>query len=76
MRALEEVAALAGEREIYLHLRFKDDAEAGQLYRRLGYQEQRRDAFWVGLFQDRRRLMVKRVGGGSGGSSSVSSSEE
>jgi ribosomal protein S18 acetylase RimI-like enzyme len=59
--ALEELARLAGEPNIYLHLRFQDDA-AGRLYRGAGYQAVKQDwplVSWLG--QDRRYLMKKRL---------------
>ncbi|GBF96206.1 hypothetical protein Rsub_08751 [Raphidocelis subcapitata] len=60
MRALEEAAVIAGERYAYLHLRFKDDAEAGALYRGLGYEECQRDGFWLVLLGMERRWLMRK----------------
>ena len=74
MAALEAAAALAGESEAFLHLRFRDAAEAGRLYGRLGYAEAAADGWWAFLLGvDRRRLMRKAlppaaVGGNGDGS--------
>jgi hypothetical protein len=69
MAAVEAVAAAAGERECYLHLRMRDDAGPGQLYRSLGYEEAAADSALLGLIgYERRWLMRKALDGGSSGS--------
>ena len=59
-----EVACLAvGQKECYLHLRFKDEDSAGRLYRAKGFVELERDPFWVEfLGQERKKLMKKTLG--------------
>ncbi len=44
--AAEEIARLAGHQEIYLHLRFIDEAAAG-LYRKAGFEEHAADGWWT-----------------------------
>lgn len=60
--AAEDLVRRVGDNCIYLHLRFKD-APAAAMYKKAGYVESDRDAFWVKLFgQDRRWLMRKDLG--------------
>ena len=57
--AVEDLVRRVGDNCIYLHLRFKD-IPAAAMYRKAGYVISDQDAFWVRLFgQDRRWLMRK-----------------
>ncbi|CAL5227490.1 g10471 [Coccomyxa viridis] len=61
LEAVEEIARLGGQRDLYLHLRMQD-APAQALYKRGGYREANRDNPLVFLLgQDRRYLMHKRL---------------
>lgn len=52
----------AGETNLYLHLRKKDDATAGQLYRKHGFIEAKKDCWMVLLLgQEPRFLMLKQL---------------
>lgn len=58
--AADDVAKLAGETQIYLHLRFQDAAPAS-LYKQAGYVSDKADSFLVRLLGlDRRYLMKKQ----------------
>jgi ribosomal protein S18 acetylase RimI-like enzyme len=58
----EQLAVVLGEREVWLHLRLKDDKTAGRLYRGAGYKVVKEDPFLlVFLNMDRRYLMRKRI---------------
>jgi ribosomal protein S18 acetylase RimI-like enzyme len=60
--AAEQLAVVLGEREVWLHLRLKDDDTAGMLYRGAGYKVVKEDPFLlVFLNMDRRYLMRKRI---------------
>ncbi|KAF8062040.1 hypothetical protein HT031_004300 [Scenedesmus sp. PABB004] len=55
-------AAPAGELDMFLHLRCKDDASAGGLYRKAGFAEHKRDWPVVALLgQEPRYLMRKQL---------------
>lgn len=59
--AADDIADIAGQRDIYLHLRFQDVAPAS-LYKQAGYVSDRADCFWVRLLGlDRRYLMKKHL---------------
>lgn len=52
----------AGEADLYLHLRFKDEATAGSLYRKHGFTSAKKDCLLVLLLgQEPRFLMLKHL---------------
>ncbi|KAL3148589.1 hypothetical protein ABBQ38_014020 [Trebouxia sp. C0009 RCD-2024] len=58
--AADDMAKIAGEKEIFLHLRFQDAAPAS-LYKQAGYVSDKADTFLVRLLGlDRRYLMKKQ----------------
>jgi ribosomal protein S18 acetylase RimI-like enzyme len=62
LQSAEELAGVAGEQEMYLHLRLIDQP-AAQLYRRNGFMQRAEDNLLVQLLgQDRKYLMCKQLG--------------
>jgi hypothetical protein len=52
----------AGEADLYLHLRFKDEATAGSLYRKHGFNSAKKDCWLLLLLgQEPRFLMLKQL---------------
>jgi hypothetical protein len=52
----------AGEADLYLHLRFKDAATAGSLYRKHGFTDAKKDCWLLLLVgQEPRFLMLKQL---------------
>lgn len=62
LAAGELLASQLGEKEMYLHLRFKDEDVAGKLYRGAGYEVYKEDLPLIKLLgKDRRYLMKKSL---------------
>ena len=62
LQSAEDLAAIAQESEMYLHLRLIDQP-AAQLYRRSGFMQRAQDNVLVQLLgQDRKFLMAKQLG--------------
>ena len=56
------IPAAAGESDLYLHLRFKDAATAGSLYRKHGFAQAKKDCWLLLLLgQEPRFLMLKTL---------------
>jgi hypothetical protein len=56
------VLCSAGESDLYLHLRFKDAATAGSLYRKAGFTQAKKDCWLLLLLgQEPRFLMLKQL---------------
>ncbi|WIA38314.1 hypothetical protein OEZ86_001653 [Tetradesmus obliquus] len=60
--AIEDMCNLAGERDVYLHLRIKDEATAGLLYTKVGFRPYKKDwPLLLLLGQEPRFLMRKQL---------------
>eukprot|EP00891_Asterochloris_glomerata_P000598 jgi/Astpho2/598/Aster-x0027 len=58
LQAAEDLALIAGEPEIFLHLRLKDEVPA-QLYKKGGFQSVKQDPIWIRLLGQERRLLLR-----------------
>jgi hypothetical protein len=68
-------AITPGESEMYLHLRVEDEASAGSLYSKAGFQIDRKDCFLVRLLGQEQKYLLKkplRASGNPGGDGSGS----